>query len=114
MTIALFGIPNCDKVKKARSWLEARGQAYAFHDYKKQDADPARVAAWVAAKGLDTVLNRRGTTFRKLTDAERAQAENDPVALMVAQPSLIKRPVVEYPGGLLVGFDVAEWERVLG
>lgn len=114
MTIALFGIPNCDTVKKARTWLDARGLAYTFHDYKKQGADPARVAAWVAAKGLDTVLNRRGTTFRKLSDAERAQAEADPVALMVAQPSLIKRPVVEYPGGLLVGFDVAEWERVLG
>lgn len=114
MTIALYGIPNCDTVKKARSWLDGRGIAYTFHDYKKQGADPAKVAAWVAAKGLDTVLNRRGTTFRKLSDAERAQAESDPVALMVAQPSLIKRPVVEHPGGWLVGFDVAEWERVLG
>lgn len=114
MTIALYGIPNCDTVKKARTWLEARGLAYVFHDYKKLGADPAKVAAWVAAKGLDTVLNRRGTTFRKLSDAERAQAESDPVTLMVAQPSLIKRPVVEHPGGLLVGFDVAEWERVLG
>jgi Spx/MgsR family transcriptional regulator len=114
MTIALYGIPNCDTVKKARTWLDGRGLAYAFHDYKKQGADPARVATWVAARGLDTVLNRRGTTFRKLSDAERAQAESDPVALMVAQPSLIKRPVVEHPGGLLVGFDAAEWERVLG
>ena len=113
MTIALYGIPNCDTVKKARAWLDGRGIGYAFHDYKKEGADPARVAAWVAAKGIDTVLNRRGTTFRKLTDAERAQAEGDPVALMVAQPSLIKRPVVEHPGGLLIGFDVAEWDAAL-
>jgi Spx/MgsR family transcriptional regulator len=112
--IDFYGIPNCDTVKKARAWLDGRGLACTFHDYKKEGADPARLAAWVAAKGVDTVLNRRGTTFRKLTDAERAQAESDPVALMVAQPSLIKRPVVEHPGGLLVGFDVAEWEQTLG
>jgi arsenate reductase (glutaredoxin) len=115
MTITLYGIPNCDTVKKARQWLEGRETAYVFHDYKKEGADPARVAAWVAAKGVDMVLNRRGTTFRKLSDAERAQAESDPVALMVAQPSLIKRPVVEHPGGrLLVGFDAAAWEQALG
>jgi arsenate reductase len=114
MTITLYGIPNCDAVKKARAWLDGRGLTYAFHDYKKAGADPAKVAGWVAAKGLDTVLNRRGTTFRKLTDAERLEAESNPVALMVAQPSLIKRPVVEHPGGLLVGFDASEWERVLG
>ena len=114
MTIHLYGIPNCDTVKKARAWLDGRGTGYTFHDYKKEGADAGRVAAWVAAKGLDTVLNRRGTTFRKLTDAEQAQATSDPVALMVTQPSLIKRPVVEYPGGLLVGFDPDEWERLLG
>ncbi|MEO5706253.1 MAG: arsenate reductase [Alteraurantiacibacter sp.] len=114
MTIALYGIPNCDTVKKARLWLEGRGLAYTFHDYKKAGADPAKVAGWVGAKGLDTVLNRRGTTFRKAPDAERLEAESDPVALMVAHPSLIKRPVVEHSGGLLVGFDAAEWERVLG
>lgn len=114
MTIALYGIPNCDTVKRARSWLDGRGIGHAFHDYKKQGADAGKVAAWVAHSGLDRVLNRRGTTFRKLTDAERAQADSDPVALMVAQPSLIKRPVVEHPGGLLVGFDVAEWEQALG
>ncbi len=114
MTIALYGIPNCDTVKKARMWLDGRGLAHTFHDYKKLGADPAKVAGWVAAKGLDTVLNRRGTTFRKLSDAERLEAESNPVALMVAHPSLIKRPVVEHPGGLLVGLDAAEWERVLG
>lgn len=114
MTIALYGIPNCDTVKKARTWLDGRGLAYTFHDYKKEGADAGKVAGWIAAKGLDTVLNRRGTTFRKLSDVERAQADSDPTGLMVGQPSLIKRPVVEHPGGLLVGFDMAEWERALG
>jgi arsenate reductase (glutaredoxin) len=114
MTITLYGIPNCDTVKKARMWLEGRGIAYTFHDYKKEGAHAGNLAAWIAAQGLDKVLNRRGTTFRKLSDAERALAESDPVALMVAQPSLIKRPVVEHPGGLLAGFDAGEWERALG
>lgn len=108
--IDLYGIPNCDTVKKARAWLDGRGIGYTFHDYKKEGANAALVAGWVAAKGIDTVLNRRGTTFRNLSDTERAQADSDPVALMVAQPSLIKRPVVAHPGGLLVGFDAAEWE----
>ena len=114
MTIALYGIPNCDTVKKARTWLDGRGIGYTFHDYKKEGADAGKLAGWIAAKGADRLLNRRGTTFRKLSDAERAQADSDPVALMVGQPSLIKRPVVEHPGGLLVGFDAAEWEQALG
>jgi arsenate reductase (glutaredoxin) len=112
--IHLYGIPNCDTVKKARAWLDGRGIGYTFHDYKKEGADASKVAAWVGQSGLDRVLNRRGTTFRKLSDAQRAQADSDPVALMVAQPSLIKRPVVEHPGGLLVGFSMTEWERALG
>jgi arsenate reductase (glutaredoxin) len=109
MTIHLYGIPNCDTVKKARTWLEARGLKYTFHDYKKEGADPAKLRVWLAAKG-DVVLNTRGTTFRKLSDADKARAASDPVALMVEQPSLIKRPVVEYPGGLLVGFVADEWD----
>ena len=115
MAIEFYGIPNCDTVKKARVWLEAKGLAYTFHDFKKEGADPARVASWVEAKGLDTVLNRRGTTFRKLSDAEKSHA-SDPafaVGLMAANPSMIKRPMVEYDGGLLVGFDKAAWEAAL-
>ncbi len=112
MTIHFYGIPNCDTVKKARVWLEARGVAYTFHDYKKEGADPAKLAAWLAAKG-DAVLNTRGTTYRKLSDAEKARALGDAVGLMVEHPSLIKRPVVEYAGGVLVGFDPAEWEAAL-
>ncbi len=111
--IELYGIPNCDTVKKARLWLDAAGLAYKFHDYKKEGADPAKLAGWLAAKGAEAVLNKRGTTFRKLTDADRARADSDPAALMAEQPSLIKRPVVEYPGGLLVGFAPAEWQAAL-
>ena len=113
--ITLYGIPNCDTVKKARAWLDGRGIEYAFHDYKKAGIDPAKLRGWVAAKGWETVLNRRGTTFRGLPDADKADI--DPakaVALMRAHPSTIKRPVVEHQGGLLVGFDAAEWERALG
>ena len=114
MTIHLYGIPNCDTVKKARSWLEAKGLEYIFHDYKKESVDPARVANWVEAKGLDTVLNRRGTTFRKLSDADKAAIDTGAaVSVMVQQPSLIKRPVVEHDGGILVGFKQDDWEAVL-
>lgn len=113
--ITLYGIPNCDTVKKARGWLEARGLAYAFHDYKKEGADPAKLERWVAAKGWETVLNRRGTTFRGLPEADKADLDAaKAVALMAAHPSTIKRPVVEHPGGLLVGFDPAAWEGTLG
>lgn len=110
MSVTLYGIPNCDTVKKARDWLDARGVAYVFHDYKKLGADAAKLAEWVAEAGWDVVLNRAGTTFRKLPDA--AKQDLDPakaVALMAANPSCIKRPVVEHPGGLLVGFKPAAW-----
>lgn len=119
MTITLYGIPNCDTVKKARAWLDGRGIAYAFHDYKKAGAEAAQVARWVEAAGQDKVLNRAGTTFRKLPEAEREGLDAEDggaraVALMVAHPSCIKRPVVEHPRGLLVGFKPDEWARVLG
>ena len=114
MTITLYGIPNCDTVKKARVWLDARGISYAFHDYKKAGADPAKLAAWCAVAGWDKVLNRASTTFRILPDAERENLdESKAIALMAAHPSCIKRPIGEYPGGLLVGFREAEWEAAL-
>lgn len=110
MSIEVYGIPNCDTVKKARQWLDARGVDYAFHDYKKEGADPERLGKWIATAGVDTVLNRRGTTFRKLSDAEKADIdEAKAVTLLQQHPSMIKRPVVEYPGGLLVGFKEDEW-----
>lgn len=115
MTIHLYGIPNCDTVKKARTWLEGQGLAYTFHDYKKEGADPDRLVQWIEAAGLDTVLNRRGTTFRALSDADKTDIDAaKAVRLMADSPSLIKRPVVEHPGGLLVGFRADEWAAALG
>jgi len=113
--IHLYGIPNCDTVKKARVWLEGQGKDYTFHDYKKEGADPEKIARWIAAAGLDVVVNRKGTTFRALSDAEKALAADShtAVALLVQQPSIIKRPVVEHPGGILVGFKEDEWSAAL-
>lgn len=116
MTIHLYGIPNCDTVKKARVWLEGQGKAYTFHDYKKEGAEPERIASWIAAAGLDLVVNRKGTTFRALSEDDKARAA-DPAqapALLAANPSVIKRPIVEHPGGLLVGFKADEWAAALG
>ena len=115
MTITVYGIPNCDTVKKARAWLDAKGIAYTFHDYKKQGADEARLAEWIAAAGLDKVVNRAGTTFRKLSEADQAALGSaEAPAVLVANTSVIKRPIVEHPGGLLVGFKEAEWAAALG
>lgn len=114
MTLTLYGIPNCDTVKKARTWLDAQGIGYAFHDYKKAGADAAKLAAWCDAAGWDKVLNRAGTTFRKLPDTDKADLDQaKAVTLMAANPSCIKRPIVEYPGGVLVGFKEADWAAAL-
>ena len=113
--IDVYGIHNCDTVKTARAWLDAQGIESAFHDYTKDGADPAKLERWVAEKGWETVLNRRGTTFRQLPDASKADIDaGKAVRLMAAYPSTIKRPVVEHPGGLLVAFDAAEWQAALG
>lgn len=115
MTITLYGIPNCDTVKKARAWLDARGIAYTFHDYKKQGADPAKLAGWIAEAGLGKVVNRAGTTFRKLSEADQAALGGEGAPdVLAANTSVIKRPIVEHPGGLLVGFKDAEWAAILG
>ena len=114
MSLTLYGIPNCDTVKKARDWLSARGLDYAFHDYKKAGADPAKLAQWAGAAGWEKVLNRAGTTFRKLPDADKQGLDMaKAVALMAANPSCIKRPVLEHPGGVLVGFKPDEWAAAL-
>ena len=114
MSIDLYGIPNCDTVKKARAWLGEHGITHAFHDYKKDGADPAKLAQWSDAVGWEALVNRRGTTFRALPDTDKANIDRaKALRLMEALPSLIKRPVVEHPGGMLVGFDPAEWERAL-
>lgn len=115
MAVTMYGIPNCDTVKKARNWLDAKGVAYDFHDYKKAGIDQAKLKGWAAEGGWEVLLNKRGTTFRKLDDADKADIdEGKALALMAEHTSLIKRPVVEYAGGLLVGFDEAEWQQQLG
>lgn len=114
MTLLIFGIKACDTMKKARTFLEARGLAYVFHDYKLEGVTPERLAAWAAVVGWQTLLNRSGTTFRKLPEDARADLdEARAIALMVAQPSMIKRPVLEAGETLLVGFKPEEWARVL-
>ncbi|GAA4759823.1 arsenate reductase [Novosphingobium ginsenosidimutans] len=115
MSLIVYGIPNCDTVKKARTWLDRQGLAFTFHDYKKAGADAAKLASWCQAAGWDKVLNRAGTTFKKLPEADKADLDQQKaVALMAANPSCIKRPIVEHPGGLLVGFKEAEWAAALG
>ncbi|MBX9730633.1 MAG: ArsC family reductase [Sphingomonas sp.] len=104
MTI-IYGIKNCDTMKKARAWLDAVGVAYQFHDYKTAGVDPARLRGWVARAGWATVLNRAGTTFRQLPDADKQGIDADKaIALMLANPSMIKRPVLESGDALLIGF----------
>ncbi|MEK6591737.1 MAG: ArsC family reductase [Pseudomonadota bacterium] len=105
MAITIYGIRNCDIMKQARCWLDARGVEYLFHDYKTAGIDSDRLQRWCKAVGWEVLLNRAGTTFRKLADADR-QALDAPkaIALMLAQPSLIKRPVLDLGGRLLVGF----------
>jgi Spx/MgsR family transcriptional regulator len=112
--VSFYGIPNCDTVKKARKWLEAEGIGYDFHDYKKEGADPEKLHAWSEKAGWEVLLNKRGTTFRKLDEADRADIDQaKAVRLMSEHPSLIKRPVVEHDGGLLVGFKPDDWDAAL-
>jgi len=115
MTATLFGIRNCDTMKKAWTWLDDHGVAYGFHDYKKQGIDRAKLEGWVRELGWETVLNRAGTTFRKLPEADRQGLDAaKAVDLMLAQPSMIKRPILEADGKLLVGFKPAEYESAFG
>lgn len=114
-TPTLFGIRNCDTMKKARAWLDGAGIAYRFHDYKTAGIDRAMLAAWVAEHGWEKLLNRAGTTFRKLP--EDAQARLDAgraIDLMLAQPSMIKRPVLDIAGTRTVGFSAESYARLLG
>lgn len=115
MALTLYGIPNCGTVRKARAWLEASGVAYGFHNYKLGGADAAQLARWCEALGWETVLNRSGTSFRALPEAEKADLDQmRAVALMLAQPSMIRRPILEGPGVLLAGFKPEAWTTALG
>jgi len=109
----LYGIPNCDTMKKARTWLDSHGVSYQFHDYKIEGADRAKLAVWVKVVGWETLLNRAGTTFRKLADeAKENLDERKAIALMLAQPSMIKRPVLETGRALLVGFSPEKYSAL--
>lgn len=115
MTITMYGIKNCDTIKKARTWLEERGLGYDFHDYKASGIDRGRLQDWVDRLGWEVLLNRAGTTFRKLPDADRVNLDAaKAVSLMEAQPSMIKRPVLDVDGQLLVGFKPDDYQKKLG
>lgn len=112
MHITLYGIPNCDSVKKARAWLTAQGLAPVFHDFKKAGLAPELLDGWLQAVDWTVLLNRRGTTWRRLSEAEREAVVDAASArtLMLAQPSLVKRPVIQWGAGrLTVGLDLAAW-----
>ena len=103
--VTIYGIKACDTMKKARSWLETHSVAHAFHDYKIQGVSQVLLEGWVRVVGWETLLNRAGTTFRKLPEADKAGLDaGRAIALMLAQPSMIKRPVLDAGGGLVVGF----------
>jgi len=116
MTLTLYGIKNCDTMKKARGWLDAHGVDYAFHDYKTAGIDRARLARWCETVGWEALLNRAGTTFRKLPEADKQDLDADKaIALMLEQPSMIKRPVLDLGGGkLLVGFKPDAYSAAIG
>jgi arsenate reductase len=111
MSITIYGIKNCDTMKKARAFLDKRGVAYEFHDYKTQGIERAKLEGWAKKAGWETLLNRAGTTFRKLPDKDKdGLTEKKAIALMLAQPSMIKRPVLEIGGGkIMVGFKPDEY-----
>ena len=114
MTITIYGIKNCDTMKKARAALDKRRVAYAFHDYKTEGIERAKLENWAKKAGWECLLNRAGTTFRKLPEKDKeGLSEKKAIALMLAQPSMIKRPVLELPGGkILVGFKPEDYAAV--
>ena|ERR1700741_4029759 len=115
MAVTIYGIKNCDTMKKARAWLDGRGVACAFHDYKTAGIARPKLETWVKQAGWEVLLNRAGTTFRALPDKDKdGLTEKKAIALMAAQPSMIKRPVLETDGKLLVGFKPEVYEAAFG
>ena len=113
MTVTIYGIKNCDTMKKARAWLDSHGVKYDFHDYKSAGIARDKLKAWSDELGWEALLNRAGTTFRKLPDGDKESLnEKKALALMLAQPSMIKRPVLEFGGKLLVGFKPEQYAAV--
>lgn len=114
MPITIYGIRNCDTMKKARKWLDAHGLEYRFHDYKVAGVERARLEQWSGEVGWEKLLNRAGTTFRKLPDVDKQDLdERRAIALMHTHPSMIKRPVLEHDGGVLVGFKPDAYREAL-
>ena len=113
MTITLHDIPNCDTVKKARTWFESNGVAYTFHDFKKQGVTDSMLRSWIASVGWEKLVNKQGTTWRKLPPEQQATVidADGAVALMMAQPSVIKRPVVVAGSNVVVGLDIGAYEH---
>lgn len=115
MTLTIYGIKNCDTMKKARAWLDAAGKPYRFHDYRAEGIDPARLAHWAGRVGWEKLLNKAGTTFRALPEGDKQGLdEAKALALMAANPTLIKRPVLEAGEALLVGFKPELYASALG
>ena len=115
-SVMLYGIPNCDTVKKARAWLAAHDVAHEFHDFKKQGVPLPQIDRWIAAVGWEKLLNRGGPTWRKLDETTQASVVDaaSAVAVMTANSSVVKRPVVQWPGGqITVGFDAEAWQRLI-
>ncbi|GHE66992.1 arsenate reductase [Camelimonas fluminis] len=111
----IYGIRNCDTMKKARAWLDAHGVACAFHDYKTAGVDAATLRGWAQQVGWEKLLNRAGATFRKLPESERADIDADrAITLMLAQPSMIKRPVLVQNGRIIVGFKPELYQEFFG
>ena len=113
--ITLYGIPNCDTIKKARRWLDTNNVDYRFHDYRKDGIPPALLKTWAGELGWEALLNRRGTTWRKLSESERDGINKTrAIALMAQQPALIKRPLLDTGRQKLLGFDEDEYRKLLG
>jgi len=113
--ITIYGIKNCDTMKRARAWLDGHKVQYAFHDYKASGIDKPTLEGWIGKVGWEVLLNRAGTTFKKLPDADKENVtERKAIALMLAQPSMIKRPVLEAKGKLTVGFQPETYKKLFG
>jgi arsenate reductase len=115
VTIKVYGIPNCNSVKKARDWLTAQGLEYTFHDFKKEAVTAGLIETWLKKTSLDTLINRKGTTWRALSDHEKSMADqkNSAIELMIQKPSLIKRPVIVKSSNLVLGFDLDTYKSLL-
>lgn len=112
--ITIYGIPNCDTVRKTRKWFTEQSVDFLFHDFRKDGIDAAKLSQWCDAAGWEILLNRRGTTWRKLPEEDKADIdEAKAVKIMANNPSCIKRPVIEFPGATTVGFDADQWKSLI-